>query len=47
MGEKWHHDGFDLKNDAVVLGASPASLIAKGYTTQAIISNIENDGGKI
>jgi len=39
--------GFDLKNDAEVLGASTASLIAKGYTTQAIISNIQNDGGKI
>ncbi len=39
--------GFDLKNDAEVLGASTASLIAKGYTTQAIISNVENDGGKI
>ncbi len=40
-------DGFDLKNDALVLPASPASLIAGHYTTQAIISNILNDGGKI
>lgn len=39
--------GFDLKNDAEVLGAPVSSLIAKGYTTQAIITNIENDGGKI
>ena len=38
--------GFDLKNDAEVLGATPESLIAKGFTTQAIITNIENDGGK-
>ncbi|MGH9598451.1 MAG: carboxypeptidase regulatory-like domain-containing protein, partial [Terracidiphilus sp.] len=38
--------GFDLKNDAEVLGASTASLIAKGYTTNAIIANIEADGGK-
>jgi len=40
-------DGFDLKNDALVLPASTSSLIAGGYTTQAIISNIEADGGKI
>ena len=40
-------DGFDLKNDALVLPASTSSLIAKGYTTQAIITNIEADGGKI
>lgn len=39
--------GFDLKNDAEVLGAPASSLIAEGYTTQAIITNIENDGGKI
>ena len=38
--------GFDLANDAEVLGAPTSELIAKGYTTQAIISNIENDGGK-
>lgn len=40
-------DGFDMKNDALVLPASTASLIAGGYTTQAIISNIYADGGKI
>lgn len=39
--------GFDLKNDAEVLGAPVANLIAEGYTTQPIITNIENDGGKI
>ncbi len=39
--------GFDLKNDAEVLGAPVANLIAEGYTTQAIITNIGNDGGKI
>jgi hypothetical protein len=38
--------GFDLKNDAEVLGAPIASLIAEGYTTQAIITNMENDGAK-
>ena len=30
---------FDLKNDAVVLASTPAQLIARGYTTQAIITN--------
>lgn len=39
--------GFDMKNDALVLGTSTANLIAKGYTTQAIINNIGVDGGKI
>ena len=38
--------GFDLKNDAEVLGASTSTLIAEGYTTQAIITNIEDDGAK-
>ncbi len=37
---------FDLKNDADVLGATPAQLIAKGYTTQAIITNDQNLGVK-
>lgn len=37
---------FDLKNDAMVLGATPAQLIAKGYTTQAIITNDQNIGVK-
>jgi hypothetical protein len=40
-------ESFDLKNDAMVLASSPANLIAEGLTTQAIISNIMYDGGKI
>ncbi len=38
--------GFDFNNDAEVLGAPTSTLIAKGYTTQAIVTNIQNDGGK-
>ncbi|HVU45187.1 MAG TPA: TonB-dependent receptor [Terracidiphilus sp.] len=38
--------GFDLKNDAMVLGAPVAKLIEEGYTTQAIIQNDEYDGAK-
>jgi hypothetical protein len=37
---------FDLKNDAMVLGAPIATLIAEGYTTQAAINNDEFDGAK-
>jgi hypothetical protein len=37
---------LDLKNDAEVLGAPPATLIAKGYTTQAVITNDQNIGVK-
>lgn len=37
---------FDLKNDAMVLASPPAQLIAKGYTTQAIITNEELIGVK-
>jgi hypothetical protein len=37
-------DGLDLKNDAEVLQVSPAKLIAEGFTTQAIITNLENIG---
>lgn len=44
------HDGlmnsFDLKNHAVVLASTPQQLIAKGYTTQAIITNDEQIGMK-
>lgn len=39
-------NSFDFKNDAMVLGATPAQLIAKGYTTQAIITNDQNIGVK-
>lgn len=39
----WTADGlantFDLKHDAMVMASTPAQLIAKGYTTQAIITN--------
>ena len=40
-------ESFDLKNDAMVLSAAPSQLIANGLTTQAIITNIQNNGGKI
>lgn len=46
----WTKDGlvntFDLKNDAMVLGTTPENLIAKGYTTKAIITNDEYIGVK-
>jgi len=38
------YNSFDLKNDAMVLASSPANLIAEGYTTQAIITNMQNNG---
>lgn len=38
---------FDLKNDAEVLASTPAQLIAGGFTTQAIITNLANIGAKI
>lgn len=37
---------FDLKNDALVTAAPLSKLIAEGLTTQAIITNDENDGAK-
>lgn len=37
-------NSFDLKNDAVVLAAPPATLIAQGATTQALINNMLNIG---
>jgi hypothetical protein len=37
---------FDLKNDAMVLGAPVATLISEGYTTQAAINNDIYDGAK-
>jgi hypothetical protein len=37
---------FDLKNDAMVLGAPIATLISEGYTTQAAINNDIYDGAK-
>lgn len=36
--------GFDIKNHAMVTTASITSLISAGYTTQAIITNDENNG---
>ncbi|MDR3793718.1 MAG: carboxypeptidase-like regulatory domain-containing protein [Terracidiphilus sp.] len=44
----WVKDGiynsFDLKNDAVVFASPVTDLISKGYTTQAIITNMQNNG---
>jgi Carboxypeptidase regulatory-like domain len=40
------NDAFDLKNHAIVLGAPVDYLISKGWTTQAIITNMENVGVK-
>lgn len=39
-------NGFDLKNDAEVLTLPASTLISEGLTTQAIISNMENNGVK-
>ena len=39
-------DSFDLKNHAIVLGAPISKLISEGWTTQAIITNMENIGAK-
>jgi hypothetical protein len=39
-------DSFDLANHAIVLGAPISNLISEGWTTQAIITNMENDGVK-
>jgi hypothetical protein len=38
------NDGFDIKNHAIVVGNSISNLIAKGYTTQALINNMTNIG---
>ena len=40
------YNSFDLKNDAMVLAAPPATLISEGYTTQTIIQNMQNIGAK-
>jgi hypothetical protein len=44
----WEKNGmftsFDLKNDAMVLTASPSQYVARGFTSQAVITNLENDG---
>lgn len=40
------NDAFDLVNHAIVLGAPISNLISEGWTTQAIITNMENVGAK-
>jgi Carboxypeptidase regulatory-like domain len=46
----WTKDGlattFDFKNDAFVMTNPTSYYIAKGYTTQAIITNLQNIGVK-
>jgi hypothetical protein len=37
-------EGFDLKNDAIVLDNPTSYYIAQGYTTQTIITNLQNLG---
>lgn len=37
-------NGFDMKTGAVVLGTPISTLIQKGFTTQAIITNLQNLG---
>ncbi|GGA78922.1 hypothetical protein GCM10011507_32720 [Edaphobacter acidisoli] len=39
-------NGFDVKTGAVVLGEPASFYIQKGFTTQAIINNLENIGVK-
>ncbi len=39
-------NAFDLKNDAQVTAVPPAKLISEGFTTQAVITNLENLGVK-
>jgi len=39
-------NGFDLKNDAIVLAVPPSTLVSEGYTTSAIITNLQNLGVK-
>ena len=38
------NDAFDIKNHAIVVGNSISNLIAKGYTTQALINGMTNVG---
>ncbi len=40
------YNSFDLKNDAEILQVPAATLIQGGYTTQAIITNMTNNGAK-
>lgn len=38
---------FDLNHDAQVISGSPSELIARGFTTQAILTNDQNIGVKL
>lgn len=40
-------NGFDLVNHAIVVGAPVSTLIADGWTTQAIITNMTNIGARL
>ena len=40
-------ESFDLKNHALVLASPPSEQIARGMTTQAIITNLANIGVKL
>ena len=40
-------NGFDLVNHAIVVGAPISKLIADGWTTQAIVTNLQNIGVKL
>lgn len=39
-------NGFDLVNHAIVIGAPMSTLLAKGLTTQTIVTNMQNIGAK-
>ncbi|MGA3131012.1 MAG: carboxypeptidase-like regulatory domain-containing protein, partial [Terracidiphilus sp.] len=39
-------DSFDLANHAIVFGQPASTLISEGWTTQAIITNMQNIGAK-
>ncbi len=39
-------DAFDLANHAIVLGAPVSNLLSEGWTTQSIITNLQNIGAK-
>ena len=40
-------NGFDLVNHAIVVGEPVSTLISQGWTTQAIITNMQNIGAKL
>jgi hypothetical protein len=39
-------EGFDIQNKAIVMENPPSDQVSKGYTTQAIITNLQNLGVK-